>query len=238
MVGPEFARAIGTEVKALAPLGTRRLIDPAIAAARGIGVTAIAVVGGPAVAHHCGSRVERVIDAAPSGTENIMRALRAFPDAERLLFLTSDLPFIDAAGLSGFLERSASAELTMALAPGAAYIARFPGASPHLVRCGRETFANGSVFCIDRAAIGALERVAGSFFSARKSLARLATLLGPALCLRFIFRRLTITDIEQRAATVLGVRARAIVDAAPGLCYDVDDQADWTYAQSLVRLDG
>jgi hypothetical protein len=233
----EFERAIGTEIKALAPLGSRRLIDPAIDAARSIGVAAIGVVGPREVRDHCGARVELAIDAAASGTQNILRALRAFPDAGRLVFLTSDMPFIDAAGLRVFVERSRGWALTMALSPADAYAAEFPAAPPHLARFGPESFANGSAFVIDRSAFASLERVAGKFFSARKSLPRLATLLGPTLCLRFACRRLRIADIERRAAGVLGVNARAILDAAPGLCYDVDDLADWTYAHSRFVAD-
>jgi CTP:molybdopterin cytidylyltransferase MocA len=237
-VDPDFARALGTKVKALARLGNRRLIDPAIDAARAIGVAGIGVVGAREVGAHCAGRVDRVIDAAASGTENIRRALRAFPAADRLVFLSSDMPFIDAAGLAAFVEHSIGSALTMALAPADAYAARFPGAPPHVVRLGPESFANGSAFIIDRTAIAALERAAGPFFAARKSLPRLAALLGPALCLRFACRRLRIADIERRATRVLGVSARAIVDAAPGLCYDVDDIADWTYAQSHIEAHG
>jgi CTP:molybdopterin cytidylyltransferase MocA len=228
----DFAHAIGTEIKALAPLGAGRLIDPAIEAARSIGVSAIAIVGPQALADYCGARVERVIGAAAGGPENIRRALHAFPDAGRLVFLTSDMPFIDAAALRVFVEQSRPWALTMALSPAGAYVAEFPGAPPHVVRFGRESFANGSAFVIDRAALAPLERVAGKFFAARKSLPRLAALLGPALCLRFACRRLRIADVERRASGVLGVDVRAVLDAAPRLCYDVDDLADWTYAQS------
>jgi hypothetical protein len=214
------------------------LIDPAIDAARALGVAGIAVVGAPSVADYLGDRVDRSIEAAPSGPENIVRALRAFPAADRLVYLTSDLPFIDADALRAFVERSAGAALTMALAPAAADAAAFPGAPPHAVRLAGAQFANGSAFIIDRTAIEPVARVAGRFFSARKSLPRLALLLGPALCLRFAFHRLGIADIERRARDVLGVDARAVVDAAPGLCFDIDDLADWTYAQARVAADG
>jgi len=97
-----------------------------------------------------------------------------------------------------------------------------------------ERVANGSVFLIERSAREPLEGVAGRFFSARKSLPRLALLLGPALCLQFAVKRLTIGAIEARAAKLLRVRARAVRDCSPGLCYDVDDLADWAYAHSLA----
>ena len=233
-VSADFARAIGTPFKALAPLGARRLIDPAIDAARAIGVARIAVVAPPPVAAYCSARVDCIVDAAPRGTENIRRALGAFTDAERLIFLSSDLPFIDGPSLAAFVARSRDAALTMALAPYAAYEAEFPGAPEHCVILGGERYANGSAFVIDRSAFAALDRIAGRFFEARKSLARLAVLLGPALCVRFMLRRLRLGDIEARAQRVLGVASRGVLDAAPGLCYDVDTIADWVYAHSLA----
>jgi GTP:adenosylcobinamide-phosphate guanylyltransferase len=238
LVPPEFASVIKTDIKALAPLGGRRLIDPVIDAVRGVGVLGLAVIGPPAVRAYCGDRVDRFIDSAPSGVENIKRALRAFPQADRILFLTSDLPFVDAAGLGGFVEASVGQGITMALAPASAYSARFPGSPPHFVSFGQTSYANGSAFFIDQHAVDALEEVAGRFFSARKSLPRLAMLLGVTLSLRFAFRSLRISDIERRAGQALGVSARAIVNADPGLCFDVDEAADWRYAQQLLSVHG
>jgi hypothetical protein len=75
-----------------------------------------------------------------------------------------------------------------------------------------------------------VREVAGRFFRARKSAVGMARLLGGALLLRFLVRRLRIADVERRAERVLGVRAAAIRAAAPGLCYDVDTLADYRYA--------
>jgi len=182
---------------------------------------------------YCAGRVDRVIEAADDGIENIHRALGAFA-FEQLLYLTSDLPFIDAAGVSDFVSRAAGSSVAMALASSDAYDAAFPAAPAHAVTLAGERVANGSVFLIERCAREPLDRVAGRFFSARKSLPRLALLLGPALCLQFAVKRLTIGAIEARAAKLLRVRARAVRDCSPGLCYDVDDLADWAYAHSLA----
>jgi hypothetical protein len=58
----------------------------------------------------------------------------------------------------------------------------------------------------------------------------MARLLGGALLLRYLLRQLRIADIEARAERVLGVRAAAIRDAAPGLCFDIDTLEDYRYA--------
>jgi len=231
---PDLAAAIGSPAKALAPIGARRCIDIVIAAARGLEPAGIAVIATDAVAAHIAGRVERTIPADASGVVNIARALAAFPRPARLLYLTCDLPFVSTAALADFVSRAEGAGVAMALADADAYAADFPGAPAHAIRLGDERIANGSVFLLDGAAIEPVAATAGRFFTARKSLLRLALLLGPVLLAKFALRRLRIRDVEARARAVLGVDARAIRACAPATCYDVDSLADWTYAHSLA----
>jgi GTP:adenosylcobinamide-phosphate guanylyltransferase len=228
---PDLAQATGGPYKALAPVGGRRCIDIAIEAARALAPAGIAVVAPDAVAVYVHDRVELVVPASDDGIVNIRRALRAFPAAQRLLYLTCDLPFLTAAALTDFSARAGNAGIAMALADGNAFDARFPGTAGHTLHLAGEYVANGSVFLIERAALAGLERTAGRFFSARKSLLRLAVLLGPVLLAKFALRRLRIADVEERASRELGVAARAVRGCSPGICYDIDSVADWTYAQ-------
>jgi hypothetical protein len=206
------------------------LLHPVLAAIHAAGIADIAVVGGRELEPHRGAA--RLIPAAPDGATNIARALDAWPSGDDLLFATSDLPFITGADLAAFLAASTGHDLTLPLAGAAAYEAAYPGAPPHITELGGERVANGSVFFIRAGARAAVRTVAGRFFEARKSALGMARLLGSALLVRYLIRRLRIADIERRAASVLGVRAAAIPDAAPGLCYDVDTLADYRYACS------
>jgi hypothetical protein len=47
---------------------------------------------------------------------------------------------------------------------------------------------------------------------------------------RFALGRLRIDEIEARARGLLDVDARAVRDAAPSLCFDVDTVEDYRYA--------
>jgi GTP:adenosylcobinamide-phosphate guanylyltransferase len=228
-----FAQAIGTDVKALAPVGSRCLIDAAIEAARGIGVEAIAVVGGDAVREHCGSRVELIVDESNDGGENARRALRAFPGHD-VLYLTSDVPFLSVDGLRDFVARSEGFVASLPLAGADAYERRFAGAPDHTMTLGGERFASGTVFVMRQPAIERIAALAGSFFNARKSAWQLATLCGPILLAKYALSRLRVADIEHRAARILGGPVRAIRDASPGLCYDVDNLEEWDYARTHV----
>lgn len=225
-----FAAAIGTLIKALAPFGERLLLDVVLDAIGHAGIADIAVVGDPELGPLLAGRA-RLVRAASDGATNVARALDAWPDGDDLLFSASDLPFAAAADLRGFLDRSAPFELTMPLADAAAYAAAYPGAPPHVTALGGERVAGGSVFFIGAPARAAVRVVAGRFFAARKSAVGMARLLGSALLLRYCTGRLRIADVERRAAGAFGVRAAAIRNAAPGLCYDVDTLDDYRYAR-------
>ena len=234
LVEGEFAETIGTRVKALAPLGTaargaRTLIDVVLEACASAGIEGVAVIGGAEVRAHLAARDVRVIDAALDGGTNVLRALDAWP-GERFVYLTSDMPFASADGVRELIARSVDFALTMALAGVEAYAARFPGAGAHSVALGGERVANGNAFVIAPEAVEPVRAFATKLFAARKSLPRLALLLGPALCLRFAMKQLTIADLEAFGRRKLGVAVAALRDCDPGLCYDVDSLDDYRYA--------
>jgi molybdopterin-guanine dinucleotide biosynthesis protein A len=232
LVEGEFAEAIGTRVKALAPFGSRTLLDVVLDACAGAGIDGVAVIGGAEVQAHLAGRDVRTIDAALDGGTNVLRALDAWP-GERFVYLTSDMPFANAGGLRELIARSSDFALTMALAAVEVYAARFPDAGEHSVTLGGERVANGNAFVIAPAAVAPTRAFATKLFDARKSLPRLALLLGPSLCLRFAMKRLTIADLEDYGRRRLGVPVGALRDCDPGLCYDVDSLDDYRYACTL-----
>jgi CTP:molybdopterin cytidylyltransferase MocA len=226
--GP-FAAAIGTRVKALAPFGAATLLDVVLEACSGAGIDGVAVIGGAEVRAHLAGREVRVIDAAFDGGTNVLRALDAWP-GERFAYLSSDLPFAGAGALRDLIARSEGLALTMALADVDAYVTRFPGAPDHSVALGGERVANGNAFVIAPTAVDPARSLATKLFDARKSLPKLALLLGPSLCLRFATKRLTIADLEAYGRRRLGVPVGAVRGCDPGLCYDVDTLAEYEYA--------
>ncbi|MEO6912812.1 MAG: NTP transferase domain-containing protein [Candidatus Baltobacteraceae bacterium] len=228
-VSGEFARAIGTEVKALARVGSRTMLDRAIDAARNTGALGIAVIGGDEVRAACGSRVEKVIPESNRGAANLHSALFAWKD-ERLLLLSSDLPFISSDALGAFIDRVPADTLGMPVAGADTYREMFPDSSPHITDIGAERVANGSAFLFPAHGAIAVDNLAQSFFEARKNLLRMALLIGPRLLVKFALHSLRIADLEQLASRRLGFPVAAIRDCAPELCYDVDDVSEYRYA--------
>lgn len=225
----EYAREAGTSIKALAPVRGKTMLARAVEAARGAGIVQIAVIGGDEIRAAFADRVERIVDAAPSGSENVMRALSAWPHDDALLYLTSDLPYVDAGALSDFLARSAN-RLTIALASHESFERRFPDAPPFGIRIGRERVVNGGAFHVPAAAAGHVGGLAARFFEARKHPLQMARIAGPDLLARFVLGQLSIDRLERRAAAVLGMEVAAVRDCAPELAFDADEPDEYRYA--------
>jgi GTP:adenosylcobinamide-phosphate guanylyltransferase len=230
-VDAQFAHRIGTAVKALARVGGRTLLAASIDAARRAGVTQLAVVGGSEVREACAQSADAIIEESESGAANLQRALHAWSDGEPLLYMTSDMPFIGAAALREFIEAVPPDALALPITACSDFDRRFPGAPPFGIEIGGERIVNGGVFWIPAGAACAVEELAMRFFDARKSLTRMALLLGPVLCLQFAVRRLTIAALEKQARRRLGIPAIAIRGASPDLAYDIDTLDEYLYAE-------
>ncbi len=225
-----FAEAAGTDIKALANLRGTTMLARIVESLRGCGAKRIAIVGGAEVRAAFESRVESIVNESPSGSQNLLSALRAWPeDGEALLYATSDLPYVTAAAVGDFIDRLEPGTIAVALSEIAAYEARFPGSPAAGITLGGERVVNGGIFSIPAGAAAPIAKVATRFFEARKQPWRMATLVNPLALLRFLAGRLRIADLETEATRALAYPARAVRNCAPELAFDVDGIAEYEY---------
>jgi GTP:adenosylcobinamide-phosphate guanylyltransferase len=226
----DYAQEAGTTVKALVRVRGVTMLDRIVGALRGAGATRIAVVGGEEVRAACADRVEKIVEEAVSGSENLVRALRAWPDdGEPLIYATSDMPYVDGTAVREFLERVPEGHVALPLAEYDEFVARFPGCPPCGITLAGECVVNGDVFYVPGGLAERVEAVASRFFNARKNPWQMARLVSPRILVRFLFRRLGIGHIEAHAHRVLGVPAVAIRKCRPELAFDADTVADYRY---------
>ncbi|MGA8533921.1 MAG: hypothetical protein WB615_07415, partial [Candidatus Tumulicola sp.] len=197
------------------------------------GVVRIAVVGGAEVRAACAGRVDRMVDEGATGSQNVLRALRAWPDddGQPLLYATSDLPYVTAAAVMDFVGRVPHGAIAMALSEYADFAARFPGAPPFGIRLASDRVVNGGVFCFPAGSCASLANLATRFFEARKAPWRMATLVSPVAMLRLAAGRLSIAQIEREAYRLVKLPAAAVRRCAPELAYDTDTLAEYQYAR-------
>ncbi len=228
-----FAAEAGSSVKALAPVRGATMLRRIIEALRGAGASRIAVVGGDEVRAACEADVDRIVTEGPSGSENILRALRAWPDdGDTLLYATSDLPYVSAAAIEAFIAQVPAGVLALPLADAEHYARRFPGAPPFGITLAAERVVNGGVFVVPPGSAERIAGVAARFFDARKRPWQMAGLVSPWVLLRFLLRRVSVGDLETLASRTLSVPALAIRRCAPELAFDCDTAAEYEYARA------
>jgi CTP:molybdopterin cytidylyltransferase MocA len=226
-----FAQTAGTRVKALAPVRGRTMLQRMLEALRSCGVDRIAVVGGEEVRAVCGTDIDRFVPESPSGSENLLRALRAWADdGEPLLYATSDLPYVTPAAITAFTTRVPAGTLAISLADFADFEERFPEAPPYGITLAGEKVVNGGVFVLPDGSSEKLAAIAARFFDARKRPWQMARLVSPIVLMRFLLHRLSVSDLEAVALRVLQMPARAVRHCAPELAYDVDTPVEYGYA--------
>jgi CTP:molybdopterin cytidylyltransferase MocA len=227
----DYARRAGTTLKALAPVRGRTMLARTIEALRACGFERIAVVGNDEIAAACQPFAPiRMVADAGTGAGNVLGALDAWQDDDALLYLTCDMPYIDASSLQSVLDRIEPATLSMPLAESVDFVRRFPDAPPFGITLAGDRVINAGVFHIPAGARARIRALATTMFEARKAPWKMASLAGPLTLLRFAFGRASVSALEARARKVLAMPVRALRSAPPELAFDADTDAEYAYA--------
>ena len=226
-----YAQRAGTTLKALAPVRGQTMLARTIEALRAVGISEIAVVGNDAVQAACKQFAPiRAVPDAGTGTGNVLGALDAWPDDRSLLYLTCDMPYIDAHALQWVLERIEPTTLSMPLAEHTDFVQRFPDAPPFGITLAGERVVNAGVFHLPAGSRARLRALATTMFAARKAPWKMASLAGPAVLLQFALGRASVRALEARARKVLAIPVAAVRNAPPELAFDADTVAEYVYA--------
>ncbi len=241
MISAEYAQAIGTPFRALAPLGPERrpVMQVVVDALRASGgARRIIAVGPDAVATRIAG-VDLWLPNGNSGPDNIRRGLAALDRPEEFaLICTSDLPLVTPGAVREFVRRcEPDAEVYIGLVGAQAYEAAFSGAPVSqwvaLRDAGPSTI--GCLFGIRPALLQRHKTLLDQVFSARKSQARMVRLLGPRLLWQWATRSLTLAAIQARGEAVLNCRAQVLRDVDPVLAFDIDDAGDYAFADARLQ---
>lgn len=224
---PALREATGAEYRCEIVIEGRTLLDTALAACAGFGPT---VVVGPRAP-------EGTILARPG--EKLLGSMRNGLDAsrgEQILFVTADLPYIQAEHIEDFLHRiPAGTDLAYSIVPVQACYERFPGQKRTSLRVREGTFTGGNLIFARREVIERLMVFLESAYDARKRPLRLASLVGMGTMVRASFGQLVpgtlpLSYLEGTFSRRISGQAQAIVSAHPEVATDLDSLAQYQAA--------
>lgn len=200
----------------------------------------VLVVGPPEIAQlEFGERANGRVEFALSGehmVENMLRGIEHLAGERQVLIVTSDIPLLTVEAVDDFISRCAakSADLYYPIVTQEANEAKYPGVERTYVHLKEGTFTGGNLALVSPQVLKRAKSVIEQAFAMRKKPVQLARLLGFRFILKLIVRRLSVHEIEARAARILGCNGVAIISPYPELGIDIDKPSDLALVESVL----
>ncbi|HHV71374.1 MAG TPA: NTP transferase domain-containing protein [Clostridia bacterium] len=167
---------------------------------------------------------------------NLLAALDNLPE-EKVLVVTCDLPFLTPEAVEDFLDRCSAkeADFYYPIVRKKDSEARFPGSQRTYVHLKEGVFTGGNIFLLTPRVIRENLDYARKIVALRKHPFKLARLLGLKFICKFIFKLLSLEDLERKIYELLHLRGAAIISPYPEIGVDVDKKSDFDLACLILN---
>jgi len=234
----ELAKATGARCRALITLRNGKTCIEAVLQAlqQADSVSMIIVVG---VTELLGTVTKWGVRFAEQG-ENVVDNLVIGFDSlwwpERCLVCTCDVPLLTGEAIDFIVQAGlkSDADVVYPIIRKETCEQAFPGARRTYVQLVEGTFTGGNVMLLKGDFVRRNSDLFHSVFAARKQPLKLCRILGLRLILRFMMRRLSISEIEDRVRSVLQCDGKALLCPYPEVGFDIDKLEDLELANAVI----
>lgn len=234
-----LAHESGASCKALVHFNGRPMIDwvaEALAESRLV-ADVVAVEGSDrALSRDAAPELPIVAAEGPGFIDTMAAGVRAFPEADRVLVVTADLPLLTAEAIDGFVRscQETQSGLSYAIVEAEAFEIAFPGRDKTVARLREGRFTGGNLAVVTRRFVLEQGPVIARTFDRRKSPIGMAQIFGLSFVVRLVLGRLRIVDLERRGSEIIGAPVSAVPVPWPEIGFDVDDAEDLELARCFL----
>lgn len=216
--------------EALIQIGAKVMVAYVVEALLAAESVAKIVLVGPErdLAFLAGSRVA-VVNGGPTAVESLQNGLKVLPEASRVLVVAADIPLLTPEAVDGFINQCSQAEgdVFYPIVPKETVEQRYPGIKRTYVQFREGIFTGGNLFLINPLIVGPCAVKAQEMVRLRKSPLKLAKLLGFSFIVKFIMKRLSLPEVEQKVSRLLQIKGRAVITNYAEIGADVDKPSDY-----------
>lgn len=226
--------------EALIPIGSRTMVEYVVdALLSSCRVARIAVVGPQdELKNLFTDRRVTLVNAGAGLVENVERGLAHLSGARRVLLATCDIPLITTQAIEDFLDlcHDQEADLYYPIIPREVVEGRFSQVTRTYVTLKDGRYTGGNLFLINPEAIQKCISTGQQIVQARKSPLRLSRIIGFTFLLKFLLRRVTLEEAQEKVSRLLGVRGVVVVSGYPEVGVDVDKPSDLSLVEETLNL--
>lgn len=171
--------------------------------------------------------------------DNIMAGVRAlqteFPDAPHAVVASADIPLLETRTVGWFVAacEARGGDFFYSLVEKQVMESQYPGVARSYVPVAEGRFCGGDLFFVNPRIAVHNEQTMRDLLERRKSAFQQVRLAGFGTVLKFLFRRLTLDDVERTGSRIFECDARLVVSPYADLGMDVDKPHQLEMARQL-----
>ena len=216
--------------KALIMLDSRPMIDYIVDALNSSeNIDRILVVGPKNELHpYIGKKVDEILNPGNSILENMEIGLNFFNSADNLLLLSSDIPLITSEAIDEFLEicTKRKAYIGYPIITKENIVKKYPETERTYIKMKEGIFCGGNIVFFKPEVFFEKKKLIKELFDNRKATWKYVKILGLKFILKFLFKTLTLEEIEKRLTGIIGYNSVAAMISYPEIMIDLDKPND------------
>jgi len=186
---------------------------------------------------YIGKKVEEILDPGNSILENMEIGLNYFNSENNLLLLTSDIPLITSQAIDEFIEKCIEKEANIGypIITKENIIRKYPETKRTYVKMKEGVFCGGNILFFKPEVFFQKKALIKELFDNRKIPWKYAKILGLKFILKFLFKTLTLDEIEKKVTKLVGCKSVAVMVSFPEIMIDLDKLSDLELIQQYLK---
>lgn len=199
-------------------------------------INKIVIVGPDEIKEYFPEQAVSVVNHENNAVRNLVRGVGAVDNTRKVLVATCDIPLLTTKAVDDFIQVSTdqNVDFFYPIVPMDKIQGTYPGIQRTSVALKEGAFTGGNLFIINPWAIQKCGRVLEEFINYRKSPYQLSKLLGIKFVIKFLFKHLSLAEIENKVSEILGISGKAVITVYPEIGIDVDKPSDYSIVSSYL----
>jgi len=186
---------------------------------------------------YIGKKVQEILEPGNSILENMEIGLNYFNSENNLLLLASDIPLITSQAIDEFIKKCVEREAYVGypIITKENIIKKYPETIRTYVNMKEGTFCGGNIAFFKPEVFFQKRELIKELYNNRKAPWKYVKILGLKFILKFLFKTLTLDEIEKRLTKILGYKSIAVMVSYPEIMIDLDKPSDLEVIQKYLK---
>lgn len=217
------------EYESLIEIAGKPMVQHVIEAVKGVKEIDNIITVGPEKLNQITGKDYNILKPEGTLVDNVKRGMKLLNEDHHIIIITSDIPLVTPKIIKEFIDKCKAEmkyDFFYPLISKEDNIKKYPGVERTYVHLKEGVYTGGNLVMVSPSIIQGPLDWYDKLFSLRKRPFKMSQMMGIKIIIKFIFRQLTISDVEKRVSNIIGHSCKALIFEHPEIGFDVDKPSD------------